>query len=240
MRHLQSKAFGWSPIGAYTAGHSDRVSAISAILAEAMGLPPEQVEIIRIGAKLHDIGKIGVPDSVLRKPGTLTLEELELIKLHPQIGKRILEKVERFEEYLPIVELHHENHDGSGYPYGLKGEEIPLGVRIVHVVDVYDAITSDRAYRKAMAEERVWEIMVNGAGKEFDPAVVNVFLQFFVNGRLSIVGAQQGGGRGAAIGAGTGAVAGALIGTAAGGKDLVLENGARLELQLDRPLLLSR
>ncbi|MBI1955159.1 MAG: HD-GYP domain-containing protein [Acidobacteria bacterium] len=160
----------------YTAGHSDRVSANSTTLAETMGLPPEQVEIIRIGAKLHDIGKIGIPDAVLRKPGSLTQEEFALIKLHPQIGKKILEQVERFEEYLPIVELHHENHDGSGYPYGLKGEEIPFGVRIVHVADVYDAITSDRAYRKAMTEERVWEIMMNGAGKEFDPAVVKAFL----------------------------------------------------------------
>ncbi|MBI4463550.1 MAG: HD-GYP domain-containing protein [Acidobacteria bacterium] len=160
----------------YTAGHSDRVSANSTTIAETMGLPPEQIEIIRIGAKLHDIGKIGVPDAVLRKAGPLTREEFALIKLHPQIGKRILEQVERFEEYLPIVELHHENHDGSGYPYGMKGEEIPLGVRIVHVADVYDAITSDRAYRKAMEEERVWEIMVKGAGKEFDPAIVKVFL----------------------------------------------------------------
>ena len=160
----------------YTAGHSDRVSANSTTLAEALGLPPEQVEIIRIGGKLHDIGKIGIPDAVLRKPGSLTPEEFALIKLHPQIGKKILEQVERFEEYLPIVELHHENHDGSGYPHGLKGEEIPFSVRIVHVVDVYDAITSDRAYRKAMTEERVWEIMMQGAGKEFDPAVVKAFL----------------------------------------------------------------
>ena len=160
----------------YTAGHSNRVSANSTTLAEALGLPPEQVEMIRIGGKLHDIGKIGVPDAVLRKPGSLTQEEFALIKLHPQIGKKILEQVERFEEYLPIVELHHENHDGSGYPHGLKGEEIPFSVRIVHVVDVYDAITSDRAYRKAMTEERVLEIMMQGAGKQFDPAVVTAFL----------------------------------------------------------------
>ncbi|MBI4461142.1 MAG: HD-GYP domain-containing protein [Acidobacteria bacterium] len=161
----------------YTAGHSDRVSVNSTALAEALGLPPEQIEIIRVGAKLHDIGKIGIPDAILRKAGPLTRDEFMHIKLHPQIGKRILEQVESFSDYLPIVDLHHENYDGSGYPYGIKREEIPPGVRIVHVADVYDAITSDRAYRKAMADEEVMKILRQGAGKEFDPAVVEAFLQ---------------------------------------------------------------
>jgi putative nucleotidyltransferase with HDIG domain len=156
----------------YTAGHSERVSVNSTAIAKAMGLDAEQVELIRIGAKLHDIGKIGIPDAVLRKPGRLTREEYVLIQRHPSIGREILEKVGRFKEYLPFVELHHENPDGSGYPYGLRGDEIPLGVRIVHVADVFDAITSDRAYRKAMSVADAWELLRKGTGPLFDPDVV--------------------------------------------------------------------
>jgi len=161
----------------YTAGHSDRVSANATAIAEAMGLPEKEVEIIRIGAQMHDIGKIGVPDTVLQKRGPLNEEEFKLIKLHPQIGKRILEKVGSFQEYLPIVELHHEDYDGRGYPYGLSGDQVPLGVRIVHVADVYDAISSDRAYRAAMPPQQVLEILMRGSGTQFDPAVVRVFLK---------------------------------------------------------------
>jgi putative nucleotidyltransferase with HDIG domain len=161
---------------AYTAGHSDRVSANSTAVARAMGLSDGEVEVVRIGAKLHDIGKIGVPDAILQKPGKLTVEEFEIVKEHPQIGRRILEKVGSFQKYLPIVELHHEDYNGKGYPHGLRGEDLPLGVRIVHVADVYDAITSNRSYRKAMPEEQVREIMEGGAGTQFDPEVVRVFL----------------------------------------------------------------
>jgi len=161
---------------AYTAGHSDRVSANSTAVARAMGLSDEDVEIVRIGAKLHDIGKIGVPDAILQKPGKLTKEEFEMVKQHPQIGKRILEKVGSFQQYLPIVELHHEDFNGKGYPHGLRGDQVPLGVRIVHVADVYDAITSNRTYRKAMPESQVREIMASGSGTQFDPEVVRAFL----------------------------------------------------------------
>ena len=160
----------------YTAGHSDRVSANATAIAEAMKLPKHDIEVIRIGAKMHDIGKIGVPDAVLQKPGPLNDEEMAMIRLHPQIGKRILEKSAPFREYLPIVELHHEDYDGGGYPYGLHGEEVPLGVRIVHVADVYDAITSDRAYRSAMPPEQVREILLRGSGTKFDARVIEVFL----------------------------------------------------------------
>ncbi|PYV41997.1 MAG: hypothetical protein DMG06_15410, partial [Acidobacteria bacterium] len=160
----------------YTAGHSTRVSVYSTSIAQAMGLPPEQVRIIDIGARLHDIGKIGIPDAVLQKPGRLTEEEMRLIRLHPQIGKRILEKVGRFRDYLPIVEFHHEDYGGGGYPLGLKGKEIPFNARIVHVADVYDAIRSDRSYRKAMPVERVVELLESGSGKQFDPNVIEVFL----------------------------------------------------------------
>jgi HD-GYP domain-containing protein (c-di-GMP phosphodiesterase class II) len=138
-----------------------------------MGLRAEEIEIIRIGAKLHDIGKIGIPDAVLRKPGRLTREEYVLIQRHPEIGREILEKVGHFKEFLPIVELHHENPDGSGYPFGLREQDIPLGVRIVHVVDVYDAITTDRAYRKAMTEVEAWDLIRRGTGPLFDAEVVD-------------------------------------------------------------------
>ena len=158
----------------YTAGHSERVSENSTAIALAMGLGPAQVEIIRIGAKLHDIGKIGIPDALLRKPGKLTREEYTLIQRHPQIGKAILEKVGRFSDFLPIVELHHENPDGSGYPYRLMKDEIPLGVRIVHVADVWDAITSDRSYREAMSIAQAWELIRKGTGPLFDLDVVEV------------------------------------------------------------------
>jgi HD-GYP domain-containing protein (c-di-GMP phosphodiesterase class II) len=121
--------------------------------------------------------KIGVPDTVLQKRGPLNDEEFRLIKLHPQIGNRILEKVGSFQDYLPIVELHHEDYDGRGYPYGLTGEQVPLGVRIVHVADVFDAVSSDRAYRAAMPPQQVLEILTRGSGTQFDPAVINVFLK---------------------------------------------------------------
>jgi HD-GYP domain-containing protein (c-di-GMP phosphodiesterase class II) len=168
----------------YTAGHSDRVSINSTVIAEAMRLAPEEIEIIRIGARLHDIGKIGIPDTVLQKPGKLTEDEYALIRLHPQIGKKILGKVERLQKYLPIVELHHEDYDGGGYPYGLNGQSVPVGVRIVHVVDVFDAITSDRAYRKARSREDMVAIMSSESGKQFDPAVLAAFLDTLNKGKL--------------------------------------------------------
>jgi putative nucleotidyltransferase with HDIG domain len=161
----------------YTAGHSHRVSATSTAIAECMGLPPKQIEVIRIGALLHDIGKIGVPDAVLLKPAKLSRDEYTAIQQHTVIGKRILEKFGHFQKFLPFTELHHENYAGNGYPYGLKGDEIPLPVRIVHLADVYDALGSDRAYRAAMAEHEIVETMIRGSGKLFDPAVVDVFLE---------------------------------------------------------------
>jgi HD-GYP domain-containing protein (c-di-GMP phosphodiesterase class II) len=159
----------------YTAGHSNRVRDYATAIATAMQLPAEEIEVIRVGAQLHDIGKIGIPDAVLQKPGYLTPEEYELVKLHPQIGKRILERVAQFDKYLPIVELHHEDQDGRGYPYGLQGHEVPLAVRIVHVADVFDAITTDRSYRQAMSAGRAHEILQLCSGTQFDPEVIRVF-----------------------------------------------------------------
>jgi HAMP domain-containing protein len=168
----------------YTAGHSERVSESSVAMARVLGVPEGEIDVIRIGAKMHDLGKIGIPDAVLRKPGRLTPEEYELIQRHPIIGKEILEKVGRFDPFLPIVELHHENPDGSGYPYGLRGRDIPLAVRIVHVADVYDAITSDRAYRSAMADEDAWDLLLRGTGTLFDPRAVEALWSVVGKGRF--------------------------------------------------------
>ena len=160
----------------HTAGHSHRVSATATEIAERMGLPREQIELIRIGSLLHDIGKIGVSDAILLKPGKLSRDEYAAIRQHTAIGKKILEKIGQFQKFLPFAELHHENFGGNGYPHGLRGEEIPLPVRIVHVADVYDALRSDRAYRAAMAEPEIIETLIAASGSLFDPTVVKVFL----------------------------------------------------------------
>jgi HD-GYP domain-containing protein (c-di-GMP phosphodiesterase class II) len=160
----------------YTSGHSQRVSDLSCAVAEAMQLDPVHVERIRIGALLHDIGKIGVADSVLQKPGKLTDEEFALVKEHPVIGRRILEGVKGFTNFLGAVELHHENWNGTGYPKGQKGEETPIDARIIHVSDAYDAMTTDRSYRRGMTHERAISIIVENSGIQFDPRIVEIFI----------------------------------------------------------------
>jgi HD-GYP domain-containing protein (c-di-GMP phosphodiesterase class II) len=161
----------------YTAGHSHRVSEYSCAVAEALQLSGQEIEEIRIGALLHDIGKIGIMDRVLQKAGRLTLEEFALIQQHTTIGRRILEGVHGFEAYLAVVELHHENWDGSGYPRGLRGNSTPLQARIVHVADVYDAITSDRPYRAGMPHDEAIALIEECAGTQFDPDVVGAFMR---------------------------------------------------------------
>jgi HD-GYP domain-containing protein (c-di-GMP phosphodiesterase class II) len=141
-----------------------------------MELPATDIERIRIGALLHDIGKIGIADRVLQKPGRLTEEEWRLIKQHPVIGRRILEGVHGFAPYLGAVELHHENWDGTGYPRGQMATETPIDARIIHVVDAYDAMTTDRSYRRAMTHERAISILTENAGSQFDARVVAIFL----------------------------------------------------------------
>lgn len=160
----------------YTAGHSFRVSEYSCAIAARMGISGAQIEVLRVGALVHDVGKIGVPDQVLRKAGPLSAAEFSIIRRHPTIGRRILENVEGFQSYLDIVELHHENFDGTGYPLGLAGSEIPLDARIVHVADAYDAMTSDRPYRKGMSHEEACYQIRKYAGTQFDPVVAAAFL----------------------------------------------------------------
>ena len=159
----------------YTAGHSMRVSEYSCAIARAMNVEGAENELIRVGALLHDIGKIGISDAVLQKQERLTDEEEALIRQHPVIGKKILECVHGFEAYLPVVELHHENWDGTGYPRGLKGEETPRIALIVKVADAYDAMTSDRPYRRGMPHEQAAGILEKYAGTQFDVAAVQAF-----------------------------------------------------------------
>jgi putative nucleotidyltransferase with HDIG domain len=159
----------------YTAGHSQRVSEYACAIARAMNVPEREMEALRIGALLHDVGKIGISDAVLQKPSKLTPEETTLIQEHPVIGRRILEGVHAFESYLPVVELHHENWDGTGYPHGLKGGETPLAARIVKVADAYDAMTSDRPYRRGISHEEALRVLEKFTGTQLDPAVVSAF-----------------------------------------------------------------
>ena len=160
-----------------TRGHSQRVAAYCLAIAKELGLSPEQMEAIERGALLHDIGKIGVPDAILRKPTALAPEEWAEMRKHVEYGYQILSEVEFLRDAALIVLHHQERYDGTGYPQGLKGEEIVIGARIFAVADLYDAMTSDRPYRKAMShEEAVAEIRRN-TGTQLDPQVVEAFLR---------------------------------------------------------------
>ena len=160
----------------YTHGHSDRVAQYSRIIAEGLGLSPEHVQRVYTAALMHDIGKIGIPLDALKKPQKLTREEYEIFKEHPDKGRRILEPIEFLKDIVPAVYHHHEQYDGSGYPLGLKGEEIPLEARILAVADTYDAMTSDRPYRAALSHEIAVAELRRCAGSQFDPRIVAVFI----------------------------------------------------------------
>jgi putative nucleotidyltransferase with HDIG domain len=168
----------------YTAGHSERVSAMSAAVGQQLGLGEDDLDVLRLGALLHDIGKIGISDDVLRKPGPLTDAEFEAIKEHPTTGARILRSVPFLAPHLPIVELHHERPDGRGYPRGLVADEIPLHARIVHVVDAFDAMSSARAYRPARSASEALKELWRCAGTQFDAEVVQALAQTIPTFRL--------------------------------------------------------
>jgi HD-GYP domain-containing protein (c-di-GMP phosphodiesterase class II) len=160
----------------FTRGHSNMVCAYSVAIARKMGFSPIRLRDVEIGSMMHDIGKIGVPDAILLKPGRLSPEEFEIVKRHPVIGEEILKPMQHplFEIPRQIVRWHHERVDGKGYPDGLKGEEIPIEARITFVADAYEAMTSERPYRDALPQEDAFEELACNAGSQFDPDIVEV------------------------------------------------------------------
>ena len=170
----------------YTRGHSDRVTRYSLLIAKQMNLPETFLEILRISAQLHDVGKIGIEDHILRKPGALTAEEFEVMKTHTTKGANILRPVAQLAEMLPGIELHHEALDGRGYPYGLQGEQIPLLARVIAVADTFDALTTNRPYQTAHTPEQALQIIKNLAGKRLDPIAVEALLAVCARGDIKI------------------------------------------------------
>jgi putative nucleotidyltransferase with HDIG domain len=161
---------------AETEGHSKRVTAFTIAISRAMELPQERIRVIARGAFLHDIGKMAIPDAILRKPGRLTPEEQSLMREHARLGYQMLRRIPFLQEASSIVYSHQERYDGSGYPRGLRGDQIPLGARIFAIADTFDAITSDRPYRAAQSMSSARREIQRHAGTQFDPEVVNVFL----------------------------------------------------------------
>lgn len=160
----------------YTRGHSDRVADFSVLIGKYLNLSEEDLKVLRIGGLFHDIGKIGVPDSILLKEAKLTSEEYSEIKNHPSIGKQILSNASIFKDMIPIVYHHHERFDGTGYPAGLAGENIPLFARIAAVADTFDAMTTKRSYRNALPLDIVRAEIEKCSSTQFDPAITKVFL----------------------------------------------------------------
>lgn len=169
---------------AYTYGHSRQVTRYAVRLAMELGLNEAEIERIRYAGLLHDIGKIGVRDDVLLKAGPLSAAELIQMRQHPQIGVRILEQIRGLRDVLPIIAAHHERVDGNGYPLGLRGDEIPLGARILAVADTFEALTADRAYRAALEPEQALHVLLQGRGTQWDAAVVDTFVRMMYRERL--------------------------------------------------------
>jgi HD-GYP domain-containing protein (c-di-GMP phosphodiesterase class II) len=170
----------------YTRGHSDRVTRYSLLIAKEMKLPETFLETLRISAQLHDVGKIGIEDHILKKPGALTEEEFEVMKTHTTKGANILRPVTQLAEMLPGIELHHEALDGRGYPYGLQGDQIPLLARVIAVGDTFDALTTNRPYQKEHTPEQALQIIKNLAGKRLDPKAVEALLAVYARGDIKI------------------------------------------------------
>jgi putative nucleotidyltransferase with HDIG domain len=160
----------------WTAGHSMRVTNMALKIGAALGLSPDKLDDLHRAALLHDIGKVGVPAAILDKPGALDDDEYALIKKHPSIGARILEPIASYKEIIPMVLQHHERYDGKGYPGGISGDEIDIGARILAVADTFDAVTSDRPYRKGWTLERAIDLITEEASRQFDPDAVDAFL----------------------------------------------------------------
>ena len=175
----------------YTRGHSDRVSEFSVLIGEKLNMSEEDLKTLRVGGLFHDIGKIGIPDSILLKESKLTDDEYSQIKNHPSIGAHILCNAEVFKDIIPIVKHHHERYDGNGYPGKLKGEEIPFMARIAAVADTFDAMTSKRTYRNALDIEVVKSEIERCSGTQFDPQIAKVFLDILNNDYDKILEIQE-------------------------------------------------
>jgi putative two-component system response regulator len=169
---------------AYTEGHLRRLASYSEQLAIAATIPSHQLKAIRFGGLLHDIGKISIDDAILRKPGQLTADEYEQIKQHPDYGARIIQPMRFASEVGPIIRHHHERWDGQGYPQGLRGEAIPVGARIVAVVDAYDAMMTDRPYRRSLGLAESLRRLREGQGTQWDPQLVEIFVAMVEHERL--------------------------------------------------------
>ncbi len=176
--YIKSIAVALDARDAYTHGHSRRVAEFSIGIGKELGLSEGELEFLELSATIHDIGKIGISESVLNKPGKLTDEEFKIIKSHPDKGSKILEPMSRLRALMPGVRHHHERYDGRGYPDGLKGDEIHLVARIISVADTFDAMTSNRAYRKGLSKEVAFKEIENGAGTQFDPKLATPFISF--------------------------------------------------------------
>ena len=175
----------------YTRQHSRRVSKLSRSLGERMKLSREEIESLRFATLLHDIGKIGVRDSILMKNGKLTDEEYEIIKQHPVIGDQIVQPLGLTDAERGIIRHHHERIDGNGYPDGLKGEEISMLTRIVSVADAFDAMTSTRSYRKALSIDEAFTELRRGIGKQFDESIVKVLFEGIRSGQIEVQTAEE-------------------------------------------------
>ena len=175
----------------YTRGHSDRVSEFAVLLGTKMGLDEKTIHILKIGGLFHDIGKIGIPDSILLKESKLSDDEYSQIKNHPTIGAHILGNATVFQDIIPIVKYHHERYDGRGYPSQLAGTDIPLIARITAVADAFDAMTSKRTYRDSLPIEKVKEEIERCSGTQFDPEIAKLFLGILNNEYNSILEIQD-------------------------------------------------
>jgi putative two-component system response regulator len=178
---MQSLIFALEAKDPYTDGHSRRVAWLAGQLGARVGLRDHDLETIEMAAVFHDLGKIGISESILIKPKPLTSEEYLKVQTHPEIGARILQPMQEFHEILPIVRYHHEKFDGSGYPLGLKGDEIPLGSRIIAIIDAYDALTTVRPYSQPIASEKAVERLVSEAGTKYDPVLIDLFVDLLRN-----------------------------------------------------------
>ena len=170
----------------YTAGHTDRVTRLAEVIARHIGWSDSQIMTLQMGCTLHDIGKIGVPDAILNKADKLTDDERDSMMQHPQLGLQIIRGIDLFQPCTPYIIAHHERYDGTGYPEGLKGEEIPVEGRLLAVADTFDAIMSDRPYRKGAELSIAVRELVNNSGRQFDPKLVKVFLDILRSGKIDL------------------------------------------------------